>query len=170
VAAGDARRLPIPDASFDQAYSVWVLHVVGDVPGVLREVGRVLRPGGRYVVVPAVGDSPGDPIGAAIRAMQRGLDPHGVREDGEARLQALAPTAGLRVVTRHSWALHDYQESPAEALRKIESRSYSILWDVTEEQWARFVVPTIEALRALPDPDRPLERQSTNELMVLERV
>jgi ubiquinone/menaquinone biosynthesis C-methylase UbiE len=170
VAAGDARRLPFPEGSFDQAYSVWVLHVVGDMPGVLREVGRILRPGGRYVVVPAVGDSPADPIGAAIRTMQRGLDPKGLRDDGEARLRALAPAAGLRVVERHTWALHDYDESPAEALRKIESRSYSILWDVTEEEWERFVVPAIETLRSLPDPDRPLERQSTNELLVLERV
>jgi ubiquinone/menaquinone biosynthesis C-methylase UbiE len=168
VAAADARRLPFPDASFDQAYSVWVLHVVGDVPGVLREVSRVLRPGGRYVVVPAVGDRPGDPIGAAIRTMQRGLDPTGTRNDGEARLRALAPAAGLRVVTRHSWPVHDYEESPAEALRKIETRSYSVLWDVTDEQWVRFVVPTIETLRALPDADVPLERASTNELLVLE--
>jgi hypothetical protein len=102
--------------------------------------------------------------------MQRGLDPQGIRDDGEPRLRAIAPSAGLRVVARHTWALHDYDESPAEALRKLESRSYSILWDVTDEQWERFVVPTIEALEALPDRDRPIERTSTNELIVLERA
>jgi ubiquinone/menaquinone biosynthesis C-methylase UbiE len=143
---------------------------VGDVQAVLGEVGRILRPGGRYVVVPAVGDTPADPIGAAIRKMQRGLDPEGVRDDKEERLRALAPRAGLRVVARHSWALHDYEETPAEALHKIETRSYSILWDVTDKQWERFVVPTIETLRALPAQDRPVERTSTNELVVLEKM
>jgi SAM-dependent methyltransferase len=166
----DARRLPFADGSFDQAYSVWVLHVVGDVEAVLREVGRVLGPGGRYVVVPAVGDNPSDPIGAAIRTMQRGLDPRGIRKDNEDRLRALGPEAGLYVVARHSWPLHDYAETPAEALRKIETRSLSILWDTTDEQWDRFVVPTIATLRALPDPDQPVMRTSTNELVVMEKV
>jgi ubiquinone/menaquinone biosynthesis C-methylase UbiE len=166
----DARSLPFADGSFDQAYSVWVLHVVGDVSAVLREVGRILRPGGRYVVVPAIGDNPSDPIGAAIRAMQRGLDPQGIRRDNEERLRALAPEAGLRVLARHTWALHDYAETPAEALGKIETRSLSILWDTTEEQWDRFVVPTMAALRALPDPDQPVMRTSTNELIVMEKV
>jgi ubiquinone/menaquinone biosynthesis C-methylase UbiE len=166
----DARSLPFADASFGQAYSVWVLHVVGDVAAVLREVGRVLRPGGRYVVVPAVGDNPSDPIGAAIRAMQRKLDPEGIRKDNEERLRALGPEAGLRVVARHAWSVHDYPESPAEALRKIETRSLSMLWDTTDEQWERFVVPTIAALRSLPDPDQPVMRTSTNELVVMEKV
>ena len=112
-----APRLPFADGSFDQAYSVWVLHVVGDVAAVLREVGRVLRPGGRYVVVPAIGDNPSDPIGAAIRTMQRGLDPQGIRKDNEERLRALGPEAGLRVLARHSWSVHDYPETTAEALR-----------------------------------------------------
>jgi ubiquinone/menaquinone biosynthesis C-methylase UbiE len=166
---GDARRLPFADASIDQVCAVWVLHVVGDVGAVLREIGRVLRPKGRCVAVPAVGESQSDPIGAVLRTMQRGLDPHGIREDREERLRAFAPEAGLRVVARHAWPLHDYAETPAEALRKIEARSYSILWDVSDEQWERFVVPTIAALRALP-PDEPVERTSTNEVVVMERI
>ncbi len=170
VVQGDARRLPFADASFDQVAAVWVLHVAGDVGGVLREIGRVLRPGGRCVVAPAVGDSPSDPIGAAIRTMQRGLDPQGLRLDSEERLRALGPEAGLRVVARHSWPLHDTAETPSEVLKKIETRSFSMLWDVTDEQWQRFVVPAIEVLRALPDPDQPVQRTSTNELVVLEKV
>jgi SAM-dependent methyltransferase len=48
----DGRALPFPDASFDHAYSVSVLeHVQGDGAGLaLRELARVVRPGGRVVV------------------------------------------------------------------------------------------------------------------------
>ncbi len=46
----DGRALPYPDASFDHAYSVSVLeHVEGDGQA-LRELARVLRPGGRLVI------------------------------------------------------------------------------------------------------------------------
>ena len=45
-----AAPLPVADASFDRALSVQVLEYVDDVPGVLRELQRVLRPGGRLVV------------------------------------------------------------------------------------------------------------------------
>jgi SAM-dependent methyltransferase len=46
----DGRALPHADASFDHAYSVSVLeHVDGDAQA-LRELARVLRPGGRLVI------------------------------------------------------------------------------------------------------------------------
>jgi SAM-dependent methyltransferase len=46
----DGRALPYPDASFDHAYSISVLeHVEGDEQA-LRELARVLRPGGRLVI------------------------------------------------------------------------------------------------------------------------
>ena len=43
VAIGDARRLPVAEASFAGAYSVWVLHVVGNVPAVLAEERKSTR-------------------------------------------------------------------------------------------------------------------------------
>jgi SAM-dependent methyltransferase len=170
VLQADARRLPFADGSIDQAYSVWVLHVVGDVGGVLKEVSRVLRPGGTYLVVPAIGDRPSDPVGRPIWDMGRGLDPEGVRADHEGRLESLGEDAGMRVVEVRAWPLHDYEESPAEALAKIESRSYSSLWDVSEEQWERHVAPAIEALRALPEPEQPVKRTSTDRLVIMEKV
>jgi arsenite methyltransferase len=45
-----AAPLPVEDASFDRALSVQVLEYVEDVPEALRELHRVLRPGGRVVV------------------------------------------------------------------------------------------------------------------------
>jgi len=49
--AGDAARLPFDDASFDAAAAVQVYLFVGDVDAALAELHRVLRPGGRAVVV-----------------------------------------------------------------------------------------------------------------------
>jgi SAM-dependent methyltransferase len=47
---GDATRLPFDDASFDAAYLVTVLGEIPDQDAALRELRRVLRPGGRLVV------------------------------------------------------------------------------------------------------------------------
>jgi ubiquinone/menaquinone biosynthesis C-methylase UbiE len=53
---GDARRLPYPDASFDAAFLVTVLGEVPDQDAALRELARVLEPGGRLVVGELFGD------------------------------------------------------------------------------------------------------------------
>ena len=45
----DAERLPYEDASFDLVVGHAVLHHIPDVEQALREVLRVLRPGGRFV-------------------------------------------------------------------------------------------------------------------------
>jgi ubiquinone/menaquinone biosynthesis C-methylase UbiE len=54
---GDATALPYPDDSFDGAFLVTVLGEVPDPGSALRELRRVLKPGGRLVVgETAIGD------------------------------------------------------------------------------------------------------------------
>ena len=50
---GDARRLPFPDETFDVLYNSYMLDLIhlADMPAVLGEFQRVLRPGGRMVLV-----------------------------------------------------------------------------------------------------------------------
>jgi ubiquinone/menaquinone biosynthesis C-methylase UbiE len=65
-ARADARELPYPDDAFDAAYLVTVL---GEIPGqeaALRELRRVLKPGGRIVV----GELFGDPHMVTRRALR----------------------------------------------------------------------------------------------------
>ena len=47
---GDVTALPLPDADFDRVLSVQVLEYVADIPAALRELHRVLRPGGRVLI------------------------------------------------------------------------------------------------------------------------
>ena len=51
VVEADAARLPLEAGSVDGAVMVQVLEHVRDVAGVLEETARVLRPGGRIVIV-----------------------------------------------------------------------------------------------------------------------
>lgn len=47
---GDARKLPYPDRTFDAAYLIAVLGEIPDAALALRELRRVLKPGGRLVI------------------------------------------------------------------------------------------------------------------------
>lgn len=51
VVQAPAERLPLPDSSFDTVVATLVLCTVEDVAATLREVTRVLRPGGRLLFV-----------------------------------------------------------------------------------------------------------------------
>jgi SAM-dependent methyltransferase len=44
---GDATRMPFPDASFDRVHASWVLEHIPEPERVLREVRRILAPGGQ---------------------------------------------------------------------------------------------------------------------------
>lgn len=69
---GDARSLPYEDDAFDAAYLVTVLGEIPDQEAALRELARVVRPGGRVVVGELFGDphwvSPAKLRGRAGRA------------------------------------------------------------------------------------------------------
>ena len=51
VAVGSVLEMDHPDESFDHVITIGCLHHTGDIPGGVAEVERVLRPGGRAVVM-----------------------------------------------------------------------------------------------------------------------
>jgi SAM-dependent methyltransferase len=61
VLAGNAEAIPLPDASVDVVSSNGVLNLVPDKPAAIREIARVLRPGGRLQLADIVVEtSPSD--------------------------------------------------------------------------------------------------------------
>lgn len=98
---GDAQSIPLPDATFDTVVATWTLCSIGDPARALREVRRVLVPGGQLVYLEH-GRSPH----RAMRLAQRLADPcwqrvsrgcHLMREPH--RLVADAGLAPERIIT-----------------------------------------------------------------------
>ena len=99
---GDAGALPFDDESFDVAVSTQVYEYVEDMPGALAEARRVLRPGGRLLVLDTDWDSvvwhSRDP--ARMRRVLAAWDEHLVDPHLPRRLGRLLTDAGLRVTRR----------------------------------------------------------------------
>ncbi len=73
-AVADALRLPFPDATFDAVVSGFLLRNVADVLQALREQYRVLKPGGRVVILDTT-PPPGGLLGVPIRLHMRFIIP-----------------------------------------------------------------------------------------------
>lgn len=168
VAVGDGYALPLRPGSVPNVVTVWVTQLVPDVAGFVAALGALLSPGGRLAIVPSShGGGADDEIADVVGPMSDALRP---RRDGPDQLVAAAPGAGLRPAHTTTLGVDDiWHTSPAEQADQIEGRTWSILWDLPDEMWQRHVVPTIAALRALPDPDRPRSRRGLFDIVVLER-
>lgn len=72
VRHGDLERLPIEDSTLDLAVLALVLHYVSEPEGVITEAHRVLRPGGRLVVIDMLPHDRDD-LGATMGHLWRGF-------------------------------------------------------------------------------------------------
>jgi len=92
---GVAEHLPFPDASFDCVLSRYSAHHWRDFEAALREVVRVLKPGGVVGFVDAV--TPGRPqLDTFLQAIELLRDPSHVRNYSRMEWEAAMVRAGLR--------------------------------------------------------------------------
>lgn len=95
---GDFHHLPYADASFDHVFAIEALCYATDLPQVLGEVARVLRPGGAFTIFDCYQPQPIPEVDAdrllAVDLIARGMALE--RWQGLDELQAAASTAGLK--------------------------------------------------------------------------
>ena len=95
---GDAHSLPFEDATFDSVVCTYSLCGIPDPARAIGEMDRVLRPGGRLLLV--------DHIGSSVRPVywvQRGVEAITIRTQGEhmtRRQLPLVQGAGFEVLER----------------------------------------------------------------------
>ena len=160
---GDACGLPIATAGVANVVFCWSLHLVGDPAAAVREARRVVRPGGRVVIASSAQEGPDDEIHAIVRRLDALASVERSRPQVDL-LRNAAQSAGL-VHVGESWAEQTVDETPAHTAERILSRDYNMLWDIDEETWRSSVVPIIDALRSLPEPDRPRRRVFRHRVM-----
>jgi SAM-dependent methyltransferase len=164
VAQADGFSLPVRSGSIDTVVMVWVVHLVPDPRAFLSDSARVLRRGGRIVVVSSRHLADHDELTRVSFGLGERIRP--CRGDGPDDLARLAGDR-LAVVATGLTPFDSWQTSPNDEADRIERRVWSSLWDVDDERWEREVGPVVRELRAMPDPDRPRQHRSRHEITVL---
>ena len=99
--AGEADKLPFKSATFERAFVSFSLHHFGNPAGVVGEVQRVLKNGGRFVVLDPVIEESKDAIDVALEAkinqVFRRSHGEGFRFHTVSSIQRLLTKAGYRV-------------------------------------------------------------------------
>lgn len=115
LAEGDVLGVPLPDGAVDAAVCTQVYEYVADMPAALAEARRVLRPGGRLLVIDTDWDSivwrSGDD--ARMARVLAAWDDHLVHRDLPRRLPQLLREAGLRLDLAHVVPLLNIGPDPA---------------------------------------------------------
>lgn len=113
---GYIEEIPLPDASVDVVISNCVLNLSGDKPRVLREVARVLRPGGRFAISDVIADEDMDDATRADMQKWTGCIAGALTE--RAFEQALAAAGLADVEIRETHRVHPQAASAIIRARK----------------------------------------------------
>jgi SAM-dependent methyltransferase len=169
IGLADASALPFPDAALDAAYAVWVMYHLADLPEVMAETARVLRPGGRLLTMDRNRvDGGGNVWGELEVEIGRRLDrSRPVLTSGYERLGQIGESHGLRmldVVAVRPW------RDPRTLRQAIENTRRRVFgWDGTEDEWDRVVEPLLAEWSARSDLDDVVVFEQGHEVLVLER-
>jgi SAM-dependent methyltransferase len=153
--AADAGRLPFPDGSFDLALASFVLQLVADRGMTLREIRRVLRPGGRFASVTWLA-ARADERFAPDEAFEEALDELGLDGEGEAEEPRSGdfPSAGAAAAQLRRAGFRDVRADEISLVHRYDPATYA---DFLEQYAER------ETFEDLEPPQRRLLRRRTVE-------
>jgi ubiquinone/menaquinone biosynthesis C-methylase UbiE len=167
VVRAEARRLPFRAAAFDAALFSHVLHLVADAEVAIAEGTRVVRPGGRLILVSEDHDE-GPHLEARrlvwdvveeLTSARRTPDPHARAAVAFARVGAQrGATLEERTVVRYEAPF-----SPRRALAHLRRRDFSSTWSIPEAGFER-VLAALEERYARRWGDLDREQPATKAL------
>jgi ubiquinone/menaquinone biosynthesis C-methylase UbiE len=101
---GSAENLPFADARFDLVVTRFSAHHWQNVPAALREVGRVLRPGGVFVVIDIIAPETAL-FDTTLQAVELLRDASHVRDYRRSEWSAMLSDAAFEFECRSQWKL-----------------------------------------------------------------
>jgi arsenite methyltransferase len=116
---GYIEDIPLPDATVDVVISNCVINLSGDKNAVLREVARVLRPGGRFAVSDVIADPDMDEATRADMRQWTGCIAGALTRDEFE--QALGAAGLVDVEIRETHRVHEHAGSAIVRARKPEA-------------------------------------------------
>ncbi|NYH97995.1 class I SAM-dependent methyltransferase [Cupriavidus plantarum] len=148
---GAAETLPFDDATFDAVVSRMSAHHWRDVPAALREVRRVLKPGGTAVMIDIAGAE--DPLcDTWLQSVELLRDPSHIRDYTPPAWQEMFEAGGFGVVVSPLWHIDLEFDSWVARMRTPEVAIAAI-----RHLWQKAPREVAERYRVKPDGSFTLE-------------
>ncbi|MBC7812034.1 MAG: class I SAM-dependent methyltransferase, partial [Burkholderiales bacterium] len=141
---GDATQLPFPDAAFDAIVVVHVFHLIPDAASALRELQRVLRPGG--VLLHGHGHTR-----AGIRELWdawESINPAPSRGVDTDKQGDFLKSEGWQAASGEQTHEYEVHSAPREFLDQVRRRVWSSSWHMSDEDMARGITAVEAAIAA----------------------
>lgn len=135
VQQGSADKLDFPDASFDMVCTRFSVHHWRNLPQALREVFRVLKPGGRFIVIDTA--APADVLADTyVQAIELLRDTSHVRNISLTSWRKLLRQAGFDIASDKTWKLRLEFASWVARMRTPQDNITAIkaLWQAAPEE------------------------------------